>query len=164
MNASWGAVVTDKDFNGDGKSDVLIRALTGSVQQWLLYDMNGAGAPSASGLLNVAVQSMWQFASDADFNGDGKDDIVLRSVDTGQWYGYLLDGRTLLGNGVVAMAMNPIWTLQALDDNNGDAKADILLRNSASGQWYLHLMNGLTIQTKAVLPITTDLSYTLQND
>ncbi len=164
MNTGWAAVVTDKDFNGDGKSDVLMRAMSGSVQQWLLYDMNGAGVPSASGLLNIPVQSMWQFASEADLNGDGNADVLLRSTDTGQWYADLLNGRTILSAGVASLAMNPIWTLQALDDNNGDGKADILLRNSASGQWWLYLMSGLTVQESAVLPITTDLGYLLQND
>ncbi len=126
--------------------------------------MNGAGAPSASGLLNIPVQSMWQFASEADLNGDGNADVLLRSTDTGQWYADLLNGRTILSAGVPSLAMNPIWTLQALDDNNGDGKDDILLRNSASGQWWLYLMSGLTVQSNSSLPITTDLNYVLQND
>jgi len=157
-------LVTDKDFNGDGKSDILMRGLTGSPQLWLLYNMNGVGAPGATNLLNIAVQSLWQFAAEGDFNADGKADILLRSMNTGQWYAYLLDNTTVLSAAAPDTSFNLIWDLQAVDDYNGDGMSDILLRNSANGLWYLNLMNGTTVQSKGTPAITFDLGYTLQND
>jgi hypothetical protein len=156
-------VVANKDFNGDGKADVLMRDSTGSPQKWRLYVMNGT-APVTGTLVNLEVQSMWQFAAVADFNGDGKADILLREVDTGQWLGYLMDGSTVLASGVINIPLNQIFTLQALDDYNGDGKCDILIRNGASGMWYMNLMDGLTVQSQGVpLGVNSDISSILQN-
>jgi hypothetical protein len=146
VSPNWGAVVTDKDFDGDGKSDLLLRALTGSVQQWVLYDMKGVGAPT-SGLVNIATQSNWRFVSEGDFNGDSKADLLLRDANTGQWYIYLLNNTAVLGGAVPSTIINQLWTLQATDDYNGDGKSDLLIRNTSSGQWYLNLINGSAVQT-----------------
>jgi len=161
---NWGAVVTDRDFNGDGKADLLVRFLTGTTQQWVLYNLNGAGAPSANAVLNVAVQSLWQFAADADFNADGKADLLLRNNNNGQWYIYLLNNTTILSGATPGMVSNQLWSLQATDDYDGDGKSDILIRNTSSGQWYLNLINGTAVQSKAPLTINSDVSYVLQND
>jgi len=163
-SANWGAVTTDKDFDGDGKADLLVRFLTGITQQWVLYNLNGVGAPSANGLVNIALQSQWQFAAEGDFNADGKADLLLRNTNNGQWYIYLLNNTAVLSGAVPNVLINPLWTLQGTDDYDGDGKSDILIRNISSGQWYMNLVNGTAVQSKGLLTINSDLSYVLQND
>jgi len=163
-SANWGAVTTDKDFDGDGKADLLVRFLTGITQQWVLYNLNGVGAPNANGLVNIALQSQWQFAAEGDFNADSKADLLLRNTNNGQWYIYVLNNTAVLSGAVPNILINPMWILQATDDYDGDGKSDILIRNTSSGQWYMNLINGTAVQNKGLLTINSDLSYVLQND
>jgi len=163
-SANWGAVTTDKDFDGDGKADLLVRFLTGITQQWVLYNLNGVGAPNANGLVNIALQSQWQFAAEGDFNADSKADLLLRNTNNGQWYIYVLNNTAVLSGAVPNILINPLWMLQATDDYNGDGKSDILIRNASSGQWYMNLINGSAVQSRGLLTINSDLSYVLQND
>jgi len=163
-SANWGAVTTDKDFDGDGKADLLVRFLPGTTQQWVLYNLNGVGAPNANGLVNIALQSVWQFAAEGDFNADNKADLLLRNTNNGQWYIYVLNNTAVLSGAVPNILINPLWTLQATDDYDGDGKSDILIRNTSSGQWYMNLINGTTVQTRGLLTINSDLSYVLQDD
>jgi len=163
-SANWGAVTTDKDFDGDGKADLLVRFLTGITQQWVLYNLNGVGAPNANGLVNIALQSQWQFAAEGDFNSDSKADLLLRNTNNGQWYIYLLNNTAVLSGAVPNVLINPMWTLQATDDYDGDGKSDILIRNTSSGQWYMNLVNGTAVQSRGLLTINSDLGYVLQND
>jgi len=165
QSAAWVAVATDKDFDGDGKTDLLLRYGSGTTQQWVLYNMNGLNSVTGQVLSGVAVQSIWQLAGSADFDGNGRPDLLLREVATGQYYIYLMNNTSPSSGFAPGVAVGLIWTLQGLDDNNGDGKADILLRHGSTGAWQLNLMNGVTVQqATSALSITYDVAWTLQND
>ncbi len=87
-----------------------------------------------------ALNPIWAVAGTSDFNGDGKNDILLRKVDTGFLHIYQMDGNVRTGFNVGAL--NPIWTIAGIGDFGGDGKADILLRHSETGQLYMYQMNG----------------------
>jgi Ca2+-binding RTX toxin-like protein len=139
---SWGLGANDQhfvgDFNGDGKSDVFIR----SPQIAGLLTYNGTNFQSNS------VQKDWIYGKAGawqlqdgnqefvgDFNGDGKDDIFIRSP---QYAG-------LLTNNGINFQLDSIqkdwitgkagaWQLQAgnqefVGDFNKDGKDDILIRS-----------------------------------
>jgi hypothetical protein len=82
------------DFNGDGKSDILLRdAETGRMAIWTMngvkvtssaYTSVDAGAYTSSAGLQVSAI--------ADYNGDGKADILLRDVETGQTRVWVMNG------------------------------------------------------------------------
>lgn len=76
-----------------------------------------------------------------DFNGDVRDDILLRdsSNGIGMW---LMNGASIIGGGAVGSAGSS--TIAGIADFSGDGKADILLRDSAGslGMW---IMNGNVI-------------------
>jgi len=164
LSPTYSAVVTDKDFNGDGKSDILVRYTGSSPQLWVLYDMNGTATVSGIVTSGIAVQSVWQFEAAGDFNSDGMEDIMLRSTSTGQLYIYLMNNATAQSSGAPSTNfITSTWIFQGIDDYNGDGKSDILLRNSSTGQWWLYLMNGYTVQSNNSVSITTNLSYVLQN-
>ncbi|KJU86440.1 hypothetical protein MBAV_001366, partial [Candidatus Magnetobacterium bavaricum] len=77
---SGGCKRTRKDFNADGKSDILWQnSATGDVAIWL---MNGTSKSSVA-LAAKAVPRNWKSRAVEDFNGDGKADILWQDTDTG---------------------------------------------------------------------------------
>jgi hypothetical protein len=132
-----------RDFNGDGKSDILWRHTAGDLALWL---MNG-GAVASTGILgNVATS--WTIDKIGDFNGDGKADILWRNT-SGTLSIWLMNGlavasTNILGN--VAAA----WTTAGVGDFNGDGTRDILWRHTA-GDLALWLINGGAVASTSVL-------------
>src|SRR2546422_734296 len=79
-----------------------------------------------------------------DFDGDGKDDMLLRNSAAGQNYIYLMNG-TRQAEGYLRRMADLNWSIAGVGDFNGDGKDDILWRNSATGENYIYFMNGSTV-------------------
>ena len=78
------------DLNGDGSGDVLLR---GSGGQWHYYAMDGREVvDEASGGAEIPSGESWRLAGIGDLDGDGRDDVLLRSAD-GRWHLQAMDGR-----------------------------------------------------------------------
>src|SRR5207249_1174358 len=85
----------------------------------------------------------------ADFDGDGKSDILWRNSSTGENYLYPMDGTTILPTeGYIRTGRIEDWQVAGIGDFDGDGKADILWRNSCNGQNYLYPMNGTVIEAE----------------
>ena len=138
------------DLNGDGRSDVLFHnQATGDLYAWF---MDGVTRTSGAYLTPAAVNpAVWQVQGLADFDGDGKPDILWRHQATGQLYVWLMDG-TRQSSGVFltpSALPNASWQVAGLADFDGDGKTDILWHHQTTGQVYLWRMNG-TVQASAV--------------
>jgi hypothetical protein len=133
------------DFSGDRRSDVLFEnSSTGQVSVWMgsangaltapgPYDpYGGAGYSNAPNWGSLPLPSGWQVAGISDFNGDGRDDILLRSSDgsTTDWVSSA--NQSLVDNSAV-FSINPgtDWHVEGTGDFNGDGFADVLWRNDA---------------------------------
>ena len=94
-----------------------------------------------------------------DFDGDGKDDVLLRHQD-GRWHYYRMDGRRVLsGSGEASLTTDLAYQVAGVGDFNGDGRADVLLRND-EGRWYFYPMNGRTILSgRGTAALTSDLTY-----
>jgi hypothetical protein len=125
----------DGDFNGDGRSDVLLQSSTGAVTVWR-GQANGS-LIEATGLGANALDASWIVAGLGDFNGDGRDDILWRhtSGTIGEWLGQT--GQFTNNSGVAANAVDNSWAVAGIADYNGDGRDDILWRHSSGeiGQW-----------------------------
>jgi hypothetical protein len=117
------------DFNGDGRSDILWRNPTTGVISESLGESNGGFAYNA--VVNVPVSTDWQVAGIADFNGDGRSDILWRNPTTGVISESLgqSDGGFAY-NPVVNVSVGTNWQVDAIGDFNGDGRSDILWRQS----------------------------------
>ena len=72
----------------------------------------------------------WIPVNIADFNGDGKKDIVWRNATTGDYQIWLMDGEVMIGSTTYSAAG---WDIAGFADFNGDGKSDIVWRNTATG-------------------------------
>jgi len=81
-----------------------------------------------------------------DFNGDGRDDIVLQSAYGGAYVVWLMDGATVLESRTILDATSAYgWHIAAAIDLDGDGKTDLVWRHDdgSAGGW---LMDGTTIR------------------
>ena len=146
------------DFNGDGKDDVLMKRVHGEwhiwphyaqyEDSWRYYAMDGRtvlGEGSPADLSTESPTATW-VAGVGDFNGDGRDDALLRRID-GTWHYFPFYGRAdgevgvFSGHGPVALTDDLAWTVAGVADFNGDGKDDLLLRHE-DGRWRYQPMNG----------------------
>ena len=77
-----------------------------------------------------------------DFNGDGKDDVLLRHTD-GRWFYYPMDGRNHITDqrGYADLTRNLDWQFAGIGDLNGDGRDDVLMRHT-DGRWWYYPMDG----------------------
>ncbi len=177
---AFNATAAKRDFDGDGKADVLW--ISDYDENWATYaiwlmegavpvvgsvvsqvgpnprlfsgDLNrdGAGdivAGSDFGLAITLMQGIskidaasfsWELllARDADFDGDGRTDLLWRSG--GESWLWLMAGTFVKSSARLAVTSD--WTPQFSGDFNGDGKSDIVWRNSSTGETALWLMDG----------------------
>src|SRR5205085_1420673 len=62
------------DFDGDGKSDIML--MNDVTHGIYVCEMNGTGLAAGGSSFNVNAAAGWHFQDLADFNGDGKTDIL----------------------------------------------------------------------------------------
>ncbi len=105
--SSW-RVVDAGDFNGDGKSDILLQnSSTGQAAIWL---MNGTTELSGSGNVSGNLGTGWKAVVAADYNGDGKSDILFRNPSSGAYTAWMMSGTTVLsGSGTLSANPGTAW-------------------------------------------------------
>jgi FG-GAP-like repeat len=130
------------DLSGDGNADLLFRnSADGTTNAWL---MNGLTTASSANIR--AADASWSVTHIADFNGDGKADILWRKTD-GTVALWLMDGLSVLAN-VTLLGANPDWSVSHVADFDGNGKADLLWRNT-NGAVTIWLMNGTSVASAA---------------
>ena len=129
------------DFNGDGKPDFVTANFNGNSVTVLLG--NGSGGFTAAAGSPFAVGTNPQSLAVADFNGDGKPDIVTANF-SGNSVTVLLGngsgGFTAAAGSPFAVGISPVFV--ATGDFNGDGKLDIVTANSADNSISVLLGNG----------------------
>jgi hypothetical protein len=118
------------DFNGDARSDMLLRHSSGTLTTWL-GTANGSFTDNWS-VFNVPLPTSWQIESIGDFNGDGRDDMLLRhtSGTLTNWLG-TANGSFADNWGTFNLPLPNEWQVAGTGDFNGDGLDDMLLRHTS---------------------------------
>ena len=125
------------DFNGDGKLDIITVSRTYFPVATILLG-NGDGTFQSPATLDLGISNaQYSFAAAADFNGDGKLDLVLLTPN----FATSATMAILLGNGDGTFAAPVTYTVPvapylSVGDFNGDGRPDIAIAgpNYTSGQ------------------------------
>ena len=84
----------------------------------------------------------YEFAGIGDFNGDGRDDVLLRHRDVCSWVYYEMHPTERGTHRRPGITRNPLFTLHAVADITGDGRDDVMLRNTKSREWIYYAMTG----------------------
>ncbi|MEO6924109.1 MAG: VCBS repeat-containing protein, partial [Bryocella sp.] len=142
LDPTW-HIVGLADFNQDGAPDILLENVSsGQRVLWLMGGPNNAYV--TQGLDLGSLDPAWHIAGTADFNGDGRPDILLENTLSGQRVLWLMGGpnNAYVAQGLDLGLLPPVWHIVALADFNRDGSPDILLENTTTGQRVLWLMGG----------------------
>ncbi|HYP55143.1 MAG TPA: FG-GAP-like repeat-containing protein [Solirubrobacterales bacterium] len=139
-NPTWADV---GDFNGDGKDDLIVSNATNNTY---------AVALSSGAQLGAAGTGMWlsgwdgspEWAGVGDFNGDGRDDLIMADPTNARYAVAISNGSSLSGSGtgvwLTGWGGDPEWADVA--DVNGDGKDDLIVSNPANNTYAVALSNG----------------------
>lgn len=138
-----GSDPTRGDFNGDGWFDLLWKQqTTGTLALWHL---NNSYVAWARNMTPSAVAQGWELGGSADFNQDGKPDLIWQNLQTGQVVYWLMDGAYNYSAGYLAGPVDPSWRIASIGDFNGDGSPDIWWRNQNTGEMLVWYFNGVTL-------------------
>jgi hypothetical protein len=129
------------DFNGDGKTDIVGRALE-SGQWWVAQSTGSSFTDQLWATWSTAAT--WVDVQIGDFDGDGKADIAGRYLQGGSWWVGLSTGSGFSTSQWDTWSTGATWVDVNVGDFNGDGKEDIVGRALENGQWYVGLSNGST--------------------
>lgn len=152
------AVSAGRDFNADGKADLLFQDASGYLAAWFL---DGGVLKQATFLDPVGTGNPdWVLVGSADLNKDGSPDVIFQHKPTGRIAAWLLAGTKLLqvvtinplpavvgpvtdwnllaGRGL-ASGTDPRWSVVATGDFDGDGDSDLLFQHADGtlGVWFL---------------------------
>jgi hypothetical protein len=136
----------DKDFNGDGYSDLLLQNTT-TGQHKVLELVNGALDSSFNlpkGPLN------WQMVGAGDFLGNGQVDPVLENNINGAHKIWVLNHGVFQSQMWLPTAR--AWHIAGAADFNGDGEADLVLENKNTGARGIWLLKGGVYSSSRSLP------------
>lgn len=120
------------DVNGDGCDDILINS-NGVLGAWDISGViNGTETTPVWSSFGINIGSEWDAFGCADFDGNGKADIVLWRDDDG-YVGTYMNCNVNDFRGIYPGASKDEWGLPGFGDYNGDGCDDVLVRNLASG-------------------------------
>jgi hypothetical protein len=151
----WIPVLT-ADFDYDGQTDVLwYNGATGEIGPWYL---SGSRIKDYAVIDKVSPAWLgWKPVATADYNGDGRTDVLWYNAATGELSAWYLAGTSVIGSALVdRVADDPAWVPIGSQDFDLDGQPDLLWSKPSTGEaevWFLH---GVAVGGSAMLNLVDD--------
>ena len=132
-----------------------VQAVNGAGSSSLSTDVESpalAGTPPA----HIAPPSPHAVPAKADFNGDGKSDLIWQNDADGTVGVWMMNGPNLISSASVAQVGDLHWKVVGTGDFSGNGQPDLVWQNQASGDAAIWLMSGTSVQTGISLPHPPD--------
>ena len=128
------------DLNGDGNVDLILR--NQAADQIIAWYMDGKGGIQSEELIGRGFgDNNWKIEVMADFNDDGKADIVLRNRLSGQHLLWEMEGDTILAETLIGRDIpDQNWHIEGASDFDNNGTVDLFLRHRGVGQGLLWSM------------------------
>ncbi len=159
MSGEW-HIKSALDFNLDGYQDLLWRNdVTGQHEVWWMGGDKGNERQGKDAFASPGQN--WNIVGAADFNKDGRGDLLWRNNGTGENEVWLMGGQ----KGIVAVDKESVktvgnnWEIRGVADFTGDGHADILWRHQPTGRnivWHMGGDKGNNIQSSDELKTITN--------
>jgi choice-of-anchor C domain-containing protein len=140
------------DFDGDGRQDLIWRDAV-NEQHWL-WRMRNAQATAKTSLGIRAGLRIVPVDPSFDANGDGRSDILWRSLATGTTTLWRMNGATLVSATVIGSGANGVVVGAA--DYDGDGQGDVLWRRPTDGRVTQWLLDDGRLRTATAIGGTLD--------
>jgi len=155
VSSSW-KVASTGDVNGDGHTDIIWQdPVTGFTKIWLMYYWS---LVSEVGVSPYRADPLWRLGASADFNSDGRDDLVWQHRTTGEvtiWYmgagGNVASSSATLSS----RPSDPSWSIRSADDYDGNGSPDLVWQHS-NGQIQVWMMSGSQVLRQDAVPTPAD--------
>ena len=148
IQATLNGICKPHDFNGTltgSASDILWQSNDGTAGIWLMdgFTATSVGAAGPNGPWPFNPGPSWHVKGDADFDFDGRSDILWQNND-GTPAMWRMNGLAAVTLGAVGTNPGPDWHIKGTGDFNFDGPADILWQND-NGMPVIWLMNGFNV-------------------
>jgi hypothetical protein len=112
----------------------------------------GLSGPTGAGIADgTGLGIILDPPAGADFNADGRSDLVWRHDTSGENLLWLMNGATLVSGTFTTPLPDPGWRIVGSNDFNADGRPDLLWRHAGSGENVLWYMNGSVLQSGTFL-------------
>lgn len=128
----WRVAATG-DMDGNGVTDLVLTNDAGRLTVWLI----DSGTLVGGALLGDLLTEGWSLAAAADFDADGRDELLLRHAASGALELWRLDTGDLARADSLVGGPGPEWTLPGARDFDGDGRADLLWHAASLGRLHL---------------------------
>lgn len=140
------------DFDGNSQSDIFWHnTVSGQNSLWLMAGDRGNQRQQQVGV--ESIDGSWHVKSAADFNSDGRPDLLWRNKSTGENKVWFMGGaqgqQRQVQDSIASLGKN--WDIKGVADFDGDNQADILWRNAKTGAntvWFMGGENGTDVRAK----------------
>jgi hypothetical protein len=131
-------------FNGAAGNLIWQNDTTRQVALWSMGGTQGTTQLGFSWISSAGIPG-WSIVGTADFNLDGRPDVIWQNDMTRQvavWFMGGTQGTTMTGFAWLSQSSVPGWNIVGIGDFNGDGHPDVIWQNEATRQAIVWLLGG----------------------